>query len=280
MSRAASRLRREYIEYRDGLEWRAVGLFAKRAPWCVNRLGQRYQPLSLGEYRYMRDGNPEMKESYFAERSLTPGDTVIDVGANHGLFTMEAAKFVGNTGRVGAFEPTPTTRAALERHLQLNNLSNVHVYPQAVGSAPGTAKLRVHFESTGLNTLASKDIEWSGRILVADQVLDVPIITLDDHAQQHGVDTIAMLKVDVEGFELPVIQGASQLLSQRKISKVLVEVSRSTSKNAGIGPGDLVDELAGHGYILRHIHPDGTLGQPVDRNDEFVGDNYAACAPA
>ena len=130
-------------------------------PWSQNRWGQRYQAVSLSEYHYLRNGNPENYESALIERILKPGMTVIDVGANHGMFSLEAAHLIGPEGILHAFEPTPETRELLQNNLAANGLSTVKVFPSALGETKGTARLRVHNEMSGLNTLAAMDVTWN-----------------------------------------------------------------------------------------------------------------------
>jgi FkbM family methyltransferase len=162
---------------RDALAWWATHAVLRRAPWSRNRLGQRFQMLCFSDYRHMRNGNPEVRESLFTERVLRPGMTVVDVGANHGTFALEAASFVGEAGIVYAFEPTPKTRAQLEWHLRLNGVGNVKIFPFAVGESAGTAMLRIHESATGLNSLAPAAIHWEGQTVVADEILKVPLVT-------------------------------------------------------------------------------------------------------
>ena len=70
---------------------------------------------------------------------LNPGDVFYDVGANVGFFTLIGARRVGESGRVVAFEPAPTTRAALERNVRLNGFANVDIVEAAVSDAAGSA---------------------------------------------------------------------------------------------------------------------------------------------
>ncbi len=197
--------------------------------------------MSLSEYHYVRDGNPETHEARLIENLLDHGMTVIDVGANHGLFSMEAAHLIGPTGRIDAFEPAPETRSLLERNLRANGLERiVRVVPSALAAERGTARLRIHRDLSGLNTLADDDITWNHRILRADTVIEVPLMTLDDHADAETLDHIDFLKIDVEGFELAVLRGARRLLTERRIGWVMLEVGDLTCANAqreaGRGP--------------------------------------------
>jgi FkbM family methyltransferase len=277
MSHAIARARRGIArharELRNAIEWRAAQALRRGSPWSTNRWGQRYQSVSLSEYHYLRDGNPETYESALIERTLGPGMVVIDVGANHGLFSLEAAHLAGESGVIHAFEPTPSTRQLLESNLAANDLGRVRVFPTALGDRPGTARLRVHREMSGLNTLASDDIIWNRRTLRADAIVEVPITTLDTHVEAEGLDRIDFLKIDVEGFELGVIRGARGLLRARRIDRVMLEIGDVTCGNAGVEPSGLLTELESLGYALHAISPDGEV---VDRVRSFPGATFSA----
>src|SRR3954453_13571561 len=88
---------------RNTIEWGTVHALRHEAPWSTNRWGQRYQAVSLAESHYLRDCNPVSYASALLERVLRPGMTVVDVGANHGMFSLEAAHLVGEGGTVHAF---------------------------------------------------------------------------------------------------------------------------------------------------------------------------------
>ena len=95
LSRAARGISRRCKEMRNTIEWRTARAIRNQAPWSYNRWGQRYQAVSLSEYHYLRDGDPENYESALNRAgSLRPGMTVVDVGANHGMFSLEAAHLI------------------------------------------------------------------------------------------------------------------------------------------------------------------------------------------
>jgi FkbM family methyltransferase len=250
---------------RDALEWKAARALWDRGPWCRNRWGHVYQAISLSEYHYVRNGNPETHEARLLERLLKPGMTVVDVGSNHGLFSLEAAHFVGPSGRIHAFEPAPRTRERLVENLRVNELEGlVRVFPHALGECPAMARLRVHHEMSGLNSLAQEDIVWNRERLPADELVDVPVATLDDHAEATGLGVIDFLKIDVEGFELFVLRGARKRLSGRLVRWIMLEVGDQTCASARVDPSQILDELTSRRYALHAINPDGTIGGRVE----------------
>jgi FkbM family methyltransferase len=136
-------------------------------------------------------------------RAAVPrGSTVIDVGANLGLYTCLAADLVGPTGRVISFEPNPAVFQRLEANVELNEFGGrVTTVCAAVGAQPGSTQLWIPEISHGLASLGE---------IPGSKVVDVTITTVDDHAP---ATPPALMKVDVEGFELGVLQGAQRMLS-------------------------------------------------------------------
>ncbi len=263
ISRALQGATRRCEQMRNMIESRAAQALRHEAPWLHNRWGQCYQAISLSEYHYLRNGNPETYESALIERILGPGMTVVDVGANHGLFSMEAAHLIGRDDIVHAFEPAPATRALLANNVAANDLTTVKIFPFALGETVGTARLRVHREMSGLNTLADRDVTWNRRVLAADEIVEVPITTLDAHTEAEGLNRIDFLKIDVEGFELGVLRGARELLRTKRIARILVEIGDLTIANARVDPLEILSELESHDYVLYRITPQGRVAERI-----------------
>jgi FkbM family methyltransferase len=137
---------------------------------------------------------------------IKPGETVVDAGAHIGAFSVAAARRVGPKGRVFAFEPSPRSRALLERNLRANRLSWAKVHPWALAEAEGEAPLFV--AEGAVNPVADTLRAQEGRSRVA-----VRLRRLDDVLAEEGVERVDHLKIDVEGSELRVLDGASRALS-------------------------------------------------------------------
>lgn len=133
--------------------------------------------------------------------AITEGDTVLDVGAHTGFFTLLAAGGVGPNGQVVAFEPFPRNVAYLRRHVSLNDLRNVEVVHAAVGSRTGTT------------SFASGPNSYTGRVAAGGEIT-VPTTSLDEYLANRPDP--AVLKIDVEGAEVDVLRGAARLLSQSR----------------------------------------------------------------
>lgn len=189
------------------------------------------------------------------EQLLPPGGTFVDAGANIGLMTLHAAQIVGRTGRVLAFEPQPTTHDILQRNVALNGFSWTAVHALALGETAGTATIyaREHVGRGG-SSLYAPEAQASG--------VEVEVDTLDNKI----TGPVDLLKVDVEGHEVPVLEGARQLLSGAHPPAVIVECSSGTAGNR-MAILALFAQLP-HYAPFRHITWKGNLGPLRPIHDE------------
>jgi FkbM family methyltransferase len=169
-------------------------------------------------------------------RSLKPGGWFVDVGANLGYFTLLAAKWVGTSGRVDAFEPDPINRRRLEQHLHENALGDrVRVYPIAASSKAFELEL-IHPRSAGTNHgMASFYKALTGE----GEKFTVSTARLDDVLD--GAPNL--IKIDVEGAELSAIEGMQKLLGASSPPRLIIEHNPTSCAAAGYRPGDIFRKL-------------------------------------
>lgn len=189
--------------------------------------------LSDKTQRTMYLGLFEPAETSLITRLLAAGDIFIDIGAHIGWFATIAANRVGQTGEVIAFEPYPANAAALTENLALNDTKNVRVVQAALGSGTGALSLGSSGDSGGITAL-----DWAH-----DSRVEVPMTTLDEVAD--AVD-IALVKVDVEGWEAHVLRGATETLKRTR--NVLIEINRPALLRAGSSSEELFDLLRSSGF--------------------------------
>ncbi len=179
---------------------------------------------------------------------LRPGDCCYDVGANIGVYTLWAAGAVGPTGQVHAFEPVPEPRAVLTALAARNGLTQVRPTAAAVGSTAGTVRLRLHPGASGL----THQVPPGSVVSPADAaVLTVPATTLDRHAARHRRPDL--IKIDVEGFELDVLLGATELLRAHRPAVLLEMLPSHLTRRGDQARGKLIDVLARAGYRLFNL---------------------------
>ena len=152
-------------------------------------------------------------ESHIVGR-FTPkeGDTVIDIGAHIGRYTITSSKQVGNTGRVVAIEADPENFELLKRNIALNKLTNVLTLNYAVFSTRTRMKLYEQSASAKYNSL------MLARAAKTKNYVEVNADTLDNILKLNEVNQVNWIKIDVEGAEFEVLKGSSKTLSSENVS--------------------------------------------------------------
>lgn len=185
----------------------------------------------------------EVAEHHFVERFLQPGMTALDIGANQGYYTLLASRKVGPQGKVLAFEPSTREIHRLKLHLRINRCKNVHVISSALGAAAGTEKLHVVLGSdSGCNSLRPPNVEQP------TSLLSVPVQQLDEVLRARGVTRVDFIKLDVEGAELSVLQGARELLTHLPRPIILIEVQDLRTQPWGYPAREIISYLSTLGF--------------------------------
>jgi FkbM family methyltransferase len=155
------------------------------------------------------------------------GDTVVDIGAHMGRYTIPCSKSAGMSGKVVAIEAHPYNFSILQHNLRLNKIKNVILLNCAVYSNRARLKLYLPDEDLGYtmhhslmtNYLASK---YSNEI--ERKYIEVEADTLDNLLKARGINVVNWIKIDVEGAELEVLRGAREILSTNTRISILVEI--------------------------------------------------------
>jgi FkbM family methyltransferase len=178
---------------------------------------------------------------------LQPGDVFFDVGAHHGWMSMVAARRTGRTGRVVAFEPSPSSVDFLRYHKRMNRLPQMEIVPKAVTRADAAA--------TPFNLIGNGNAVMNSLVEIEEvksdprgsTVVQVEAITLDTYSKQTGL-VPAMVKIDTEGAELWVCEGARRLLAQSH--PALIIATHPTWLPEGQKIEDLFALLNDYGYRI------------------------------
>lgn len=199
-------------------------------------------------------------EIRFVRRVLEPGQRAVDIGANYGLFTLSMAKVVGDAGRVWAFEPASTTASYLEQSLRENALANVTLRKAGLSVRAGVAEL-------SLNANAELNgITRGGEAGAAGGATErIELCSLDELDAAGTWDSVDFLKVDAEGEELRIIEGAAAFLRRHS---PLVQFEVKAGSKAALEP---VHAFRRHGYEPYRLVPGlgalvpFDLREPVDQ---------------
>jgi len=172
--------------------------------WTINDLAVRVAP----EHRLRMGPIYDPPVAAYLARRVSPGQLVVNVGANLGVYVLQSAAWTAPDGRVVAFEPNPESRALLRRHLVMNRIEDrVVVEPAAVGGAAGRATFW-RSGSDGMSRLAGPNPRLDQAETLSEEV---DVVTLDDYWRdaERPPDWLIM---DIEGFEPAALAGARELI--------------------------------------------------------------------
>jgi FkbM family methyltransferase len=201
---------------------------------------------------------------------LRPGDTVFDVGANVGLYTVVASHLVSDTGTVHAFEPDPRAVRRLRANINLNRATNVVIHEVALAERSGRSELRNPGYGDSLNETAFSTLTQRGT-----RVAHVSVETLDSIIADYRVSEIALLKIDAEGADARVLRGGQRSLASGRVKRVIVEVLN--------GDTAVQEILAGLDFslaVVRSSVSNTPLTRKCTAQDRFEYTNILCTLPA
>jgi FkbM family methyltransferase len=167
--------------------------------------------------------------------------------------------FQGHT--VHSFEPVPETFCRLKSNVKFNGLlDRAHLNCLAVGKEQGLVTFQIEEDSAATSQMALPE-KSSGNNATSTQL--VAVVSLDGYCNRQGIQNIDFLKVDVEGMEPYVLQGARALLQERRIAAMLIEICPVNLRAVGLFPTDLYREFESVRYSPYALNNDGTPGRKL-----------------
>jgi FkbM family methyltransferase len=298
IERAAEQLPRDFRTRTKELAHRMLTSYVRSFP--VNKGKSRvvsllWKPLSFGRYvreTRLRQANVRVRcdisrlvqrQLYFFGayeeencdwwvRMAKQARTVFDVGANVGLYSLLAAA-VNPQAAIHAFEPTGEVFDRFVVNFGLNNFSNIVPNRVAVGRTSGKCYLHLCAGSDGsnegMNYVSSENASRSDTA--------VEVVSVDDYCRTRGIDSIDLLKLDIEGGEFEALLGAERLLTKKAIGCIFVELTEWAAKRNGHSTRDIKGLLADAGYRL-YLLQEGSRLRTVDSESTHNGDNAIAFA--
>ena len=187
--------------------------------WSINGIDYRIDI----QHRSRMAHEYEPPVADFLRDLIKPGFLCFDVGANVGVYALQFCQWSAPSGRVVAFEPSPAARRVLERHVAMNRLKDrVQIVPAAVGSHEDQAV----FFAAGADGMSRLETP-NPALAHQSQALTVPVVTVDGFVATTG-NVPDLILIDVEGFELAVLEGCRQIItSRRRKTHLVVEMHPS-----------------------------------------------------
>lgn len=204
---------RMFLDKDDGMRLSIVGI---------------YEPITVRHFREI----------------IKPGDTVLDIGAHIGYYTLMSADLVGKRGKVYAFEPNTDNLTLLNKNIKANRYKNVVLVDKAVAKSTKKARLFINPISTGMHSLI--DIDNNGKSTMVETV------SLDNFFGKKP-PKISVIKIDIEGGEYAAFEGMIKLLKESKKLTIFTEYSPFAIKKSGRSPRGFLNYLKSCGFALYGI---------------------------
>lgn len=207
-------------------------------------------------------GEYEPHVSSTLERLLDEGDVFVDVGANVGYHTFGASARVGVTGRVVAVEANPENARLIAHTIESNGIANVELVPVALAAGRGYVNFGTHIGSNGGFLPDGASTTGSGRGTI------VPTMALDDL----DLERVSVVKIDVEGAEGIVIDGATHTIERHRPTFVMEYSHEMTTRVSARSPLEHLGRFVAWGYSIAVIDRSTGDPQPVPTVEQLLAD--------
>ncbi len=179
-------------------------------------------------------------------KHLKKGDIFIDVGAHIGYITAIGAGIVGKQGQVHSFEPVPVYFEKLLELSRLNKDYQIFVNNFALGETLGTSNIDLNKKVKGWNTIVPGFMDITG----IEETIKINVKRLDDYIFEKNIKNISLIKIDVEGFELPVLKGLTRYFetNKEKLPRIIVEIAPNAYPLLGYTLDDLENFMKKYSY--------------------------------
>jgi len=197
------------------------------------------------------------KEEQFIDGLDFTGQTVFDIGGDQGIYTLFFARKVGPSGKVFTFEPNPTSYSHIVTNVQLNSFDHVKVNNVALGAKPGKVSLVFPEFDPGRGSAdagISQQISGEGTA----KVIETELKTVDTMIAKGELPKPDFAKIDVEGFERPVLEGMHETI-EKWHPRLFIEIHGATQELKRANIRGVISLLASHNYNIKHVESGQTI---------------------
>jgi FkbM family methyltransferase len=225
-----------------------------------------------GGYEFLPLPRRTTSEETFLQRLDLLNRTVYDIGGGRGRFTLFFARASGVNGRVITFEPNPVNYQSIVEQVALNGFSNVLVRQTGLGASAGTATLAFRPSDPGRGSVSEAIVRRT--LSRSDAVtVTVEVDTLDHQIAALGLPSPEFIKIDVEGAEFGVLNGAAVTLSRHRPA-LFLELHGTDVQDKSRNARRIVQSLADMDYMVWHVESD----RPVEvARAEEVREGHLFC---
>jgi FkbM family methyltransferase len=235
----------------------------------------------------IRNGSWSEPELDLIPAAVKPGDTVLDLGANFGLYSYHLSRALGGSGKIYAFEPVPFTFDTLRLVSRILRFRNVSLVKKGCSAEAGEISFEVPVQASGALAAGQayiagrrddregkeSQVRWAG----TRQIL-CEVVKLDDFLPR--IEDLTLIKCDIEGAELLAFRGAKELIGKH-LPTVICEINPWFLEGFGIRLDELIGFFSDQGYRLYHYRvQDGDRMLYEVHIEDVVEDNYTFIHPS
>lgn len=213
-------------------------------PECINFEGFKIFLDKNDSRRLTRSSKDTSLETKVIRKVVKKGDTVLDIGAHIGYFSLVMASLVESKGKVYAFEPSRENLSLLKKNIIRNGFKNVALISNAVGNYQGNAKLYHSKTSSADHSLSERNGKQGYEI--------VKVISIDNYFKNYK-GKIDFIKIDVQGYEGQVILGALKLIKKNPHIKIISEFWPRGLKMSGLDPKKYLNLITSLGFKIYNL---------------------------
>lgn len=230
-----------------------IGDDAKKSKIVAKNIGRNLYKTGFNDYFWLNQtsyvdqciiqrGIFEKNSTIVVKKLLKKGDIVFDIGANIGYYSVLFSKLVGEKGRVFCFEPTSHFSNVLKMNLEVNNIRNAEIFKIGLSNKDQILEIQIGDSSATLHSPGN-------RALDAQEFVN--LTSLDKFVEQHNIQKIDFIKIDIDGHEPLFFEGAWKTLD-RLNPIILLEVNHLNYIEAGYTAWDFYDLLKNKNYLIYH----------------------------
>lgn len=241
---------------------REIGLFQ------IPQGGLFHYPVNSQIGRALFFNEFEPAEVNFIQRVLRSGDTLVDIGANAGLYSILGGRLVGPSGKVIAFEPGLFESALFQLNVRTNQLTNVQLINKGVSDTEGIADF-ILSEDGAMNSL--KRTHHPDQHPVAST--QIQTTTLSRIIDELDIDNLRLIKIDTEGAERQIILSSAHYFKHLRRALILFESQDANNRAYSYSAQSFLRELIQHGATISLLQADGST-EPIDPSNTNIGNLY------
>lgn len=217
--------------HKDVIYRNSIRLHLSLADWIQQQL------YFLGDY--------EKNEIDYLYSTLKEGDTFIDIGANIGLFSLNAAQIVKNTGSIYSFEAFTPNYSTFKKHIEMNTFRNITPEHLAIAGEKGHIEILYNEDYDNVGMASSFLRDFTSREKVES-------ISLDEYVKQKQISKLDLIKIDIEGGEYAALTGMKETLRIFRPG-ILIEINTAALRSSDKSEEELIGLLSEYGYIKTKV---------------------------